>query len=352
MPAQHRRCRQQSRRLRLRRLTRDSAGQRTDLRLRDHRVREHCGAPLSVRDKRLPQEDSRLPVPSPGRILATDPPCALPQRSARNAPADTCTAPRTANATTASGHVIGRCHRPADHQWKRAAPTWWCKTDRSRRCRDDRPRECMTVAAGSYTVFHPARRSRKHKSMSSTYRKYRSSNPPTLSQAGRGSSMQDPDTQSTTEDQSRGVPSAWDRRVAGLAGHREPRNPWTAAVTILGKDRRLGCSAPSSSSVRGPTQPTVASSRAFSRRAHSAPGASCASGFRMSTHGAQPCCSPWFTAAAKPRFESFTTTAEPRCRAVSTLSSDERLSTTTTRTETPSWPVSESMQAGRSVALL
>jgi hypothetical protein len=60
----------------------------------------------------------------------------------------------------------------------------------------------------------------------------------------------------------------------------------------------------------------------------------------------------WFTAAAKPRFESFTTTAEPRCRAVSTLSSDERLSTTTTRTETLSWPVSESMQAGRSAALL
>ncbi len=58
----------------------------------------------------------------------------------------------------------------------------------------------MTVAAGSYTVFHPARRSRKHKSMSSTYIKYRSSNPPTLSQARRGSTMHDPDTQSTTED--------------------------------------------------------------------------------------------------------------------------------------------------------
>ncbi len=29
----------------------------------------------------------------------------------------------------------------------------------------------MTVAVGSYTVVHPARRSRKHKSMSSTYMK-------------------------------------------------------------------------------------------------------------------------------------------------------------------------------------
>jgi hypothetical protein len=61
-------------------------------------------------------------------------------------------------------------------------------------------------------------------------------------------------------------------------------------------------------------------------------------------HGADPCCNPWFTAAAKPRFESFTMTAEPRCRAVPTLSSDERLSTTTTRTAMPSWLLSESMQ--------
>lgn len=36
--------------------------------------------------------------------------------AARNIPADTCTAPRTANAATARGHVIGRCHRPADRQ--------------------------------------------------------------------------------------------------------------------------------------------------------------------------------------------------------------------------------------------
>lgn len=37
---------------------------------------------------------------------------------------------------------------------------------------------------------------------------------------------------------------------------------------------------------------------------------------------------------------------------VPTLSSDERLSTTTTRGEMPSWLVSESMQVGRSAALL
>lgn len=72
----------------------------------------------------------------------------------------------------------------------------------------------------------------------------------------------------------------------------------------------------------------------------------------LSTHGAEPCCSPWLTAAAKPRFESFTITVEFSCRTVPTLSSDERLSTTTTRTEMLSWLASESMQVGRSAALL
>ena len=40
----------------------------------------------------------------------------------------------------------------------------------------------------------------------------------------------------------------------------------------------------------------------------------------MSTHGAEPCCSPWFIAAAKPRFESFMMTAQARRRAVPTPS--------------------------------
>jgi hypothetical protein len=101
-----------------------------------------------------------------------------------------------------------------------------------------------------------------------------------------------------------------------------------------------------------PHSPRLLLSEPLSRRARSAPGAICASGFRMSTHGAEPCCSPWFTAAAKPRFESFTMTAEHRCRAVPTLLSDERLSTTTTHAEMPCWLVSESMQVGRSAALL
>lgn len=212
------------------------------------------------------------------------------------------------------------------------------------------PSRCLIEAPGSSTTRHPFLCISRAIFVSSKYKKYLSSNPPTSSNALRRNSIQHPEIQSTSLRPASSGPKY--RRVAGFCGQTPPSTPCAIPTNSDGNRRPDGYTLPLRSVISGPIIPITSEVLADSTSLATDPAPKVVSGLTTSSHSASVSSAAWLIARDRPTLLRFRTTRPPKASTRVGPSSAEALSTqTTSKGSSPIAGPSDSSNPGRSSAL-